>query len=129
MTEYDECQNCFGWCCVSFGIICEIKKDDITRIADYLDIREDTFIKNYLTEPVLHGGRTFRYTQPCYFWKHGRCSIHPVKPRGCAKWEPLKSTDGCSEYHKQASQKPQDRYSAWKFEQIELEISDGKNDR
>lgn len=134
MTEYQECQECFGWCCASFGVICELSKEEILKISEYLEMDNWDFMKGYITKWPFDMDReeayTFRYTRPCRFWTHGMCGIHEVKPRACAAFKPLKTREWdwrnkpvtCSEYHKEEAMK-EDRYTILRLTQM---ITEGK---
>lgn len=112
MTEYDECQVCVGWCCISFGLICKLTDPEIERIADYLEIPVDDFESEYVHHSKILDAKTFRYTRPCRFWTAGLCAIHKVKPDACAGYSPLHIHEviqeplTCSQYHKGEATKP-----------------------
>jgi Fe-S-cluster containining protein len=136
MTEYPECQDCAGWCCVSFGVICKLSEEEILRISEYLEMDKWDFMKEYVIPWPFgddeYDGYTFKYTHPCRFWTQGKCGIHEVKPNACAAWTPLKTGDWdwikepitCSDYHKRLAMK-KDEYPIWKLSRIIAESKKG----
>ncbi len=94
-----ECDRCGHCCSYGSGIFLE---QDIARVADFLGIREEELINDFLEEQVHFNKKIYRAKlrkqkgRPygsCYFFdkKHG-CMIHEKKPLHC------RLTKGCGEY-------------------------------
>lgn len=82
------CRKC-GECCEGYGGTYLTPKD-IKRIAEYIGVPENDFVKKYCD---LSGGRpviTRGADGKCIFYK-SLCSIHPVKPRMCRAWPFIES--------------------------------------
>lgn len=85
MMKAFECKMC-GSCCHGEGGIF-VQKDEIIRIATFLEMTPETFITQFCLEK---GNRLSIKTGPdrfCAFYDEGEnCTIHPVKPRPCTLW-------------------------------------------
>ncbi len=83
-----ECTLC-GDCCKGYGGTV-ISDTDAQRIAEYLDIPLELFLKEYC---IRSGSRRMLNQQAsgyCTFWDK-KCKIHPVKPNMCRAWPFIKS--------------------------------------
>ncbi len=85
-----ECDRC-GHCCKhDSGIVLD---EEITKIADFLSIPRDEFVKEFLNNHEKFGTKCFKVKQkkegdkpfgPCVFFKDGvGCIIHDSKPLHC----------------------------------------------
>jgi Fe-S-cluster containining protein len=90
LTEYEECEDCGGYCCASYGTPCSLGEDDVVRIAEGLEIPLARFKELYVVDIDMSEDKPYAFKQgrPCRFWTQGRCGIHAFKPDGCAKWKP-----------------------------------------
>ncbi len=83
-----ECKMC-GLCCFGEGGI-SVNQQEILRIAEFLNISETEFRKNFLEKR----GKNFYIKEKdgvCVFFnKEKGCEIHPVKPDICKAWPFLK---------------------------------------
>jgi Fe-S-cluster containining protein len=81
-----KCKSC-GHCC-SYGTG-YLEPNDVTKIANHLNMREDDLKNNYLEEvEVFHTTllRPKKLKKPygaCVFLRGKKCSIHKVKPLHC----------------------------------------------
>ena len=84
VSDIFECRQC-GECCKGYGGT-YVTEGDILAIADYVGISTEDFINRYLTQSG--SGRVLAQGEDgyCIFAEHGRCGIHPVKPRMCSAW-------------------------------------------
>jgi Fe-S-cluster containining protein len=100
--EYDQCQNCYGYCCNAYNIT-KLMDGEVERIAAYLDIPENDFRERFITNLYTHVGESktdwIKKANPCPFWAAGRCSIHEVKPLTCAVYEPKDTQEHCKQFH------------------------------
>lgn len=78
-----QCKMC-GDCCKGFGGT-YVTTDEIKKIANYLKIDFNSFIKRYCQ--VTRTGTIVSQKSDgyCIFWDK-KCSIHPVKPHMCKAW-------------------------------------------
>jgi len=83
LDEIFKCKQC-GDCCKGYGGTF-IYQDDIDRIALFLNISPDEFIRTCCD----HSGKQLTIAQRndgyCMFWDSS-CKIHPVKPKMCKAW-------------------------------------------
>ena len=85
MMKAFECKMC-GSCCYGEGGIF-LQKEEIIRIATFLEMTWEAFITHFCTEKgnrlsVKTGTDNF-----CIFYdKEKNCTIHPVKPTLCTLW-------------------------------------------
>ncbi|MFA6888023.1 MAG: YkgJ family cysteine cluster protein [Candidatus Woesearchaeota archaeon] len=83
-----ECTRCNHCCKVDSGILFV---DDITRIADYLHMPRDEFVKEYLEEHERFHTKCWKLKQikadkpygQCILLKEHGCSVHEAKPTYC----------------------------------------------
>lgn len=120
MTEFKECEDCFGYCCAAFSFT-PLTKEDIARLADFFDLSVETFRERFVKPDTAydtaylrqldkaHGeDRPFELKfggKPCIFWTMGQCGVHEVKPSACANYCPSEHYDNdeklsCPAYHK-----------------------------
>lgn len=102
--DFEQCENCPGYCCTSFESIGSISRLDIRRIAYHFNVPPSVIDDMFMTPDIRrpeqqHEGFIFKQSKPCYFWSCGRCSIHSVKPSTCANYVPEKDID-CQEMHR-----------------------------
>lgn len=104
VTEVEECEKCYGCCCMVYGEIV-LKDGEARRIADYLEIPEIEFRERYVKN--VANKDFFKIAKPCVFWTLGCCGINAVKPETCASYSPIirKDKEGnprliCGEWHK-----------------------------
>ena len=118
MVEYEECQNCAGWCCLAYIFPCGLSDEDIERIAAHLEIPLAEFKEIYVVT-AKSGLRFWRQSRPCVFWTLGQCGIHAVKPQGCASFPPYgkglnKIKRNCARYFKKEALATRECY-AWQI--------------
>jgi Fe-S-cluster containining protein len=80
-----ECKKC-GTCCYGKGGIF-IRRDEIERIADFLEMDPASFISRYCDKK--HGRFSIKTGEDGYcvfFDKERQCTIHPVNPTPCSSW-------------------------------------------
>jgi hypothetical protein len=86
--ELFQCQQC-GDCCKGYGGT-YVTESDINKIADYINVTPEKFIKQY----CVLSGKKFVLAQAstgyCIFWNK-ICTIHPVKPKMCRAWPYIES--------------------------------------
>ena len=117
MVEYEECQNCAGWCCLAYIFPCGLSDEDIERIAAHLEIPLAEFKEIYVVT-AKSGLRFWRQSRPCTFWTSGQCGIHSVKPQGCAGFPPLgKIKRDCADYFKKEARIAPEHY-AWQIAEL-----------
>ncbi len=90
VAEYGkECTRCNYCCTVDSGILFE---DDITRIADWMHLPRDEFVKGYLEPHERFNTKCWKLKQiradnhpygRCILLNEKGCSVHEVKPRYC----------------------------------------------
>ncbi len=83
-----QCQMC-GDCCYGYGGTF-VFREDIVRIADFLSVTPEYFVKEYCTFAGNKALLRQKADGYCVFWD-GKCSIHPVKPRMCRQWPFIES--------------------------------------
>jgi Fe-S-cluster containining protein len=82
------CKNCPGYCCTGEPGHIWVNKEEIKKIASFLDLSSEEFIKYYLTK--IH----YRYSLKelkingdfqCIFFddKNKNCLIYEVRPKQC----------------------------------------------
>ncbi|MCJ7617073.1 MAG: YkgJ family cysteine cluster protein [Desulfobacterales bacterium] len=82
------CENCSGYCCTGESGNIWVDNEEIKKIAGFLDLSADQFIKYYLTKVY------YRYSLKelkisgnfqCVFFddKNKNCSIYEVRPKQC----------------------------------------------
>ena len=85
----DSCKKC-GKCC-SYGSGFVLEKE-IPRIAAFLKIKNEDFIKDFLEETEIFHTKVFKVKSlknqdkpygPCMFLDNNLCKIHAVKPLHC----------------------------------------------
>ena len=79
-----QCQQC-GECCQGQGGIFPTPVE-IDLIAQYLHISVVEFRKDFLELTPSGLAVKNKPGNGCIFNEHGRCTIHPVKPRICRDW-------------------------------------------
>lgn len=85
-----------------------ITRDEVTRIAAYLNLEEDAFLERYCREPEIRShreaGDLWLIDRPgpemdCIFLENNLCAINPVKPVQCIgfplKWRTPDVMDYC----------------------------------
>lgn len=80
--KYFECKKC-GACCKWDGVVVLIP-EDIKRIAKYLSIGEEKFLKEYTekkNKSVVLRNKTGSFS--CVFLKSNKCSVWDAKPKQC----------------------------------------------
>ena len=82
-----ECTRC-GNCCSGFPGTVTVDKDEVTALADYVELDEPTFRQRYTR--VLSGGAVSLREKPnydCVFWsrRHG-CLVYEARPTQCRTW-------------------------------------------
>ena len=109
--EYKECKKCPGYCCMmNDGLRTPVTDEDIVRIADYLQIPIDNFVRDFIvrTHGRLHYENAptamahIRALRVCPFLRQGLCGINSVKPKACQAEKPasLVPSLNCAEWHK-----------------------------
>ncbi len=81
-----KCKRC-GACCRGESTI-GLSKSDISRIAKFLNISEEDFLKNYTVKKGKFRIEFKVKNGYCIFFdeKEKICKIHPVKPEKCKEW-------------------------------------------
>ncbi len=80
-----ECTKC-GTCCYGKGGIF-VRRDEIERIADFLEMDPASFISRFCDEK--YGKFSIKSGEDGYcifFDKEKQCTIHPVNPTPCSSW-------------------------------------------
>ncbi|NQU79450.1 YkgJ family cysteine cluster protein [Candidatus Woesearchaeota archaeon] len=86
----DRCGRCGKCCSYGSGFVLE---SEIPRIASFLKIPKDKFIKDFLNETEIFHTTVFKIRSlpvdgkpygPCTFLKKDLCSIHDIKPLHCS---------------------------------------------
>lgn len=81
-----QCKRC-GFCCQGESTV-SLSEEEVLRIADFLHISKDVFLKNYAK--IVCKGRIEMKTVNgfCIFFDQEKrlCRIHPVKPDRCKEW-------------------------------------------
>ncbi len=85
-----ECTGCGHCCTIDSGILFE---EDVTRIADFLQIPRDDFITTYLEEHERFHTKCWKlkqikqparpYGRCILLTNDNKCAVHEVKPRYC----------------------------------------------
>jgi Fe-S-cluster containining protein len=87
-TYGDVCKECDYPCCIGrdeYDSPC-VTPEDVQRLADYLHMRNRTFIKKYVLprEALIGSQREFpSLKHPCPFYKNHRCSLYTIRPLIC----------------------------------------------
>ncbi|HIE32726.1 MAG TPA: YkgJ family cysteine cluster protein [Thermodesulfobacteriaceae bacterium] len=85
MKKIFECKRC-GFCCQGESTV-SLSPEEIERIAAYLGLSKDDFLKRYAVrkdkriEMKTINGHCIFYDE-----KEGLCRVHPVKPDRCREW-------------------------------------------
>jgi Fe-S-cluster containining protein len=92
LFEGYDCCKCAN-CCKSYSII--LASDDVKRIAAFLEISENDFISEYLTDADADEEKPYRFkTKPCSFLNDdGRCRIQECKPDVCREYPHTEQPD------------------------------------
>lgn len=79
-----ECQRCTA-CCRWPGDV-RVEDDEISRIATYLNLDSDEFMKRFTRLRTNRQGLSLieHSDHSCIMLKEGGCQIHEVKPAQCA---------------------------------------------
>jgi len=88
MTEYDECQECGGYCCAVPDWI-EFNYLDRLRVAKEFGMSVGQVTRELSVLDKKTGTRIMKFSMPCLFWVGGRCGIHHIKPIACQNWKPI----------------------------------------
>lgn len=77
------CTEC-GKCCYGFPGYVWLSPQEIIKIATFLQIDEQTFIKKF-TKAVFRrlSLKEKGDNYACIFFQDGKCSIYPVRPKQC----------------------------------------------
>jgi len=96
MTEFAECGDCGGYCCV---VPREIACNYVDRlyIARELGMSVGEVTQRFTVRGKFATARSFKFTQPCIFWTTGRCGIYENRPGSCQEYEPRGNHNDCSE--------------------------------
>lgn len=118
MAEYKECESCPGYCCITNSptYTTPLTNDDINKIAAYLKIPLDRFMREFV---VLTRGQKIYDGAPdaiahlktlgsCPFLRSGLCGINDVKPLACVEAKPVQFGNvTCEMWYKQLAGLPQ----------------------
>ncbi|MBW2568433.1 MAG: YkgJ family cysteine cluster protein [Deltaproteobacteria bacterium] len=93
------CKNCFGRCCIGKSGNIWVNKEEIEKIADFLDLSAEGFIKYYLRKVYYkYSLKELKINDSfqCVFFddKNKNCSIYKVRPTQCRTfpfWEYFKN--------------------------------------
>ena len=108
--EYEECESCPGYCCISTNTIhTPLTDDDILRIAKHLKVPLNEFVDRFVVRtnkvryayaPNAHAH--FKTNSACPFLRQGLCGINSVKPQACREEKPMQLSDtiSCAAWHK-----------------------------
>lgn len=77
-----ECQHGCSNCCKSGGVVL-ISDEDIPRIAKYLKLSQDDFLKRYTKKEGKKTCLTDKEINDCIFLENDKCRIYPVRPIQC----------------------------------------------
>lgn len=93
------CKNCFGRCCIGTSGNIWVNKEEIKKIAGFLDLSAEVFIKYYLIK--VHYKYSLKELKisgsfQCVFFddKNKNCSIYKLRPTQCRTfpfWEYFKN--------------------------------------
>ncbi len=77
-----ECRKC-GTCCTGEPGVIYVDEEEITRIADFVEVPRDVFVERCLY--LLKESYSIRETDDgrCIFFENG-CAIYPVRPLQCS---------------------------------------------
>lgn len=83
MPIFHECQRCTA-CCRWPGQV-RLSEDEITRMAAYLDLTEESFIARFTRLTADRRGLALqdKAGHECIFLDGDDCRVQPVKPRQC----------------------------------------------
>jgi len=96
------CAACGGGCCRGESGYIWVRREEITAIADFLELDWEDFGKMYLRKVGHRYSLNEREVGPgdfaCVFFdtEQARCTIYPVRPRQCRTfpfWEQYKQND------------------------------------
>jgi len=85
----EKCEQCGKCCSYGSGFMLE---SEIPRIAQFLNIEKDKFIKDFLEESEIFHTKVFKIKPfkkadkpygPCMLLQDNKCRIHNVKPLHC----------------------------------------------
>ena len=80
-----KCHQC-GNCCRGDGQVF-VSAEEISRMADHLDMNYMDFRIQYLTKYHNQNILKSKYNLDCIFLESdSSCKVHPVKPDQCKKW-------------------------------------------
>lgn len=80
-----QCQRC-GKCCTGEPGTVYVSKEEIKKIANYLEIKESIFKKHYLY-PFRDSYSIKELSDgSCVFYSEDGCKIYPVRPMQCATY-------------------------------------------
>ena len=83
------CEECGGKCCIGESGYVWVNKEEIEKIAKFLGLEIEEFIKNYLRKVE------YKYSlkeikkdnsYECVFFENGKCLIYEVRPRQCREF-------------------------------------------
>ena len=77
-VDCTSCANCCKTMTPTFS------KEDIVRIAAFLETTPEAFTKKWLYKE--EAGDWVNKKQPCQFLKRNKCSIYEVRPKDCAEF-------------------------------------------
>jgi Fe-S-cluster containining protein len=78
------CTRC-GNCCRGHGHV-YLSDEDITRLAGWLGLDRDAFLRAYTEERLQRPVLKNQPNLDCIFLKGNDCVVHEVKPEQCARW-------------------------------------------
>ncbi|BCD68089.1 YkgJ family cysteine cluster protein [Nitratiruptor sp. YY09-18] len=85
--DQNACASCNGACCRGESGYIWVSKEEIEKIADFLEISSDEFITNYLKkEGYRYSIKEIKVQQEyiCIFFdEKSGCTIYPVRPKQC----------------------------------------------
>jgi len=85
----ENCNQCGKCCSFGSGFVLE---SEITKIASFLGIPKDKFVRDFLEETEIFHTKVFKFKSdkkggkpygPCMFLDDKKCKIHAVKPLHC----------------------------------------------
>ena len=78
-----ECQKDCANCCTTNGGFVFITDEDVSKIARFLKINEDEFLKKFTRKVGNKISLIDKDEKDCIFLKNKKCSIYPVRPIQC----------------------------------------------
>jgi len=86
--DHKACENCSGYCCTGESGNIWVNKEEIKKIAGFLDLSSEDLVKYYLTK--IHYKYSLKELKisgdfQCVFFddKNKNCSIYEVRPNQC----------------------------------------------